>query len=131
MKENRLLIKIDRSIASVFEFTTNPANTPYWIEHLEIEETSEYPPKLGTTYKNRDASGMWSAYTVTALIPNSIFELTAADGNYHVRYSYDQIQIDSTSMEYFEWVDQGELDQPFTQPILDKLKAVIEMSVPY
>jgi len=29
-------------------------------------------------------------------------------------------------MEYFEWVKTGDVEDPFTQDILDKLKLVIE-----
>jgi len=31
-------------------------------------------------------------------------------------------------MEYFEWVEHGELSNPFTSDIIQKLKLVIESS---
>ena len=126
MKQNKLSVQISKPVAEVFEFTINPANTPHWIEHLEVEETNEWPPKRGTIYKNRGALGTWSEYVVSAFEPNKTFEMVDKDGNYHVRYTYKEVDSGRTEMEYFEWVDRGELEQPFTQNILEKLKSVLE-----
>jgi len=128
MKENKILIKIRKPVNVVFEFTTNPINTPRWIQNIEVEETTEWPIKLGTIYRNKNMAGEWSEYIITAFEQNKVFELTAEDNNYHVRYTYTESQDGITEMEYFEWVDQGELDAPFTQDILEKLQSVIENS---
>lgn len=126
MKENKLSITINKSVVEVFEFTINPKNTPQWIKHLEVEETNEWPPKIGTIYRNRGPLGQWSEYSVSAFEQNKLFELVSNDGNYHVRYTYKELERGNTEMEYFEWMKQGELDQPFTQNILVKLKTEIE-----
>ena len=125
MKKNKILIKIRKPANVVFEFTTNPINTPRWIKNIEVEETTEWPSKLGTTYRNKNMAGKWSEYIVTAFKQNKVFELTAKDNNYHVRYTYTEPQDGITEMEYFEWVDQGELDAPFTQGVLEELRSII------
>lgn len=126
MKENKISIIINKPLAEVFEFTINPDNTPTWINHLQKEETSEYPPRIGTIYRNTSDSIAWDEYEVTDFENNKIFELTSKDGIYQVRYTYTQIDDNSTEMEYFEWVNEGELSNPFTQPVLELLKQLLE-----
>lgn len=127
MKENRISIQICRPVSDVFEFTINPKNTPRWIESIEVEETNEWPPKFGTIYCNRNkASGKRSTYRVLFIVKDRVFELVSEDRNYHVLYQYVQRKGGITYMEYFEWVDVGELEEPFTQEVLEKLKAVME-----
>lgn len=65
----------------VFEFTINPKNTPRWIEYLEIEETNEWPPKIGTIYRNRGLSSKQSEYNVFAFKAYQLFELISVDQN--------------------------------------------------
>lgn len=123
MKENKISVVIDKSIEEVFEFTTNPKNTPLWIEHIKEEVSDEYPPKIGTSYRNRGDSE-WDSYKVSEFEKNKVFTLT--DGNYSVRYSYRQLDENKTEMEYFEWIEEGELSNPFTEDILQNLKKVME-----
>jgi len=52
--------------------------------------------------------------------------MTQKGGNYHVSYTLTPINTKTTEFEYYEWVDSGELQEPFTQDILEKLKQVIE-----
>lgn len=126
MKENKLSIVIDAPVEEVFEFTINPANTHKWIQHLEIEVTNEYPPRIGTIYRNRGEGNDWDEYTVTELVPNEVFELNSADKKYFVRYTYKPLSSSTCEMEYFEWMTEGELSNPFNQHILQLLKEKIE-----
>lgn len=126
MKENIIKITINNPIDEVFEFTTNPKNTHIWIEHLKEEQTNEYPPQIGTVYRNHDGSENWDEYEVIELEKNKIFTLRSKDGIYNVRYTYTFIDANSTEMGYYEWVTEGELDNPFRQEVLEKLKKVME-----
>ena len=126
MRENKISIIINRSASDVFSFTVNPENTPKWITSIQKEETNEYPIKVGTIYKNVDNSGRWTEYVLTALEENRLFELASKEGSYHVRYTYTPANETSSNLEYFEWVDEGELESPFFQGVLEHLKIVME-----
>lgn len=126
MTSNRLSVQIIKPIAEVFAYTINPKNTPAWIDSIEIEETNEWPIKVGSQYRNKTKSGKWNLYDVVGLEENKLFELVARDGNYHVRYSYNPLADYKTEMEYFEWVEQGELEEPFRQEVFNKLKRIVE-----
>ena len=127
MKENKILIEIDKPVKEVFEFTINPKNTPLWISNIQEEISTEYPPVVGTIYKNRGDVGEWDFYKVIEFKKNQLFTMKISDGNYHVRYTYKKLSDVKTEMEYFEWVEKGELENPFTQDVLNKLKEVIEI----
>jgi uncharacterized protein YndB with AHSA1/START domain len=126
MKENKITVVINKSIGEVFEFTTNPKNTHTWIPSIEEEISEQYPPKIGTIYKNRGKEPNWDTYKVVEFEKDTKFTLTDLDNNYSVTYTYRKIDNSKTEMEYFEWVRTGDLEKPFTQPILDKLKEVME-----
>lgn len=128
MKDNKLIIQIDKPVHEVFAFTLNPANTPSWISSIVKEEVNEKPTKIGTIYRNQNKNGKWSEYTVTAYEKNKLFIFTLGDGNYSVKYSFKPISNNATEVEYYEWVDEGELEEPFKIEILEKLKSVIESS---
>jgi hypothetical protein len=126
MKDNKISIEINRPVSEVFEFTINPNNTHLWIDGIVHEEANESPIRLGTEYRNVNKNGEWSEYEVVQFKPNKIFELKQKNSLYNVRYTYEQLSNTKTKLTYFEWVEKGELDGPFTIAVLEKLKSVME-----
>src|SRR5687768_7196039 len=125
MKEVKLTIQINKPLSEVFEFTTNPKNTPLWVPSIVKEETNEWPVKLGSVYRNTSDGEKWNEYVVTEFEKDKMFTFSQKDGNYHVRYTFTPLADNACQMEYFEWVEGGELEDPFTMDILQKLKVVI------
>jgi uncharacterized protein YndB with AHSA1/START domain len=126
MKNKTLRISINKTAHEVFDFTLNPENTPKWIDGIIVEETNEMPPRLGTIYRNKGQSGNWNEYEMTSFEKDKLFVLTRINGDYNVRYTFTPIDENSCELEYHEWVDEGELDDTFSQEVLEKLKKIIE-----
>ena len=126
MKENKITVIIDKSIEEVFEFTINPKNTPTRISSIVEEIADEYPPKIGTKYKNRGEKWDRDFYKFIEFEKNKMFILTDLDENYHVKYTYKKLEDNKTEVEYFEWMKEGELSKPFTEDVLIRLKNVME-----
>ena len=126
MQENKITIIINKPIEEVFEFTTNPKNTHLWSPSIVEEVAEKYPPQIGTKYRNRGNDSDWDFYKVVEFQNNKIFTLSDLENNYHVKYTYRKINDNQTEMEYFEWMENGELSNPYTDDVIQKLKSVME-----
>lgn len=123
MQENKITITINKPIEEVFEFTTNPKNTPLWVSFIDEEVTDEFPPKIGSIYKNRRGDS-WNISKVSEYERNKFFKLE--NDTFSVKYSYKKIDGNNTEMTYIESVKHGTLEKPFTKEVLEKLKNIIE-----
>lgn len=123
MKENKLVVTIEASLEKVFYYTTNPKFTHLWLDCVEKEESTEFPPQVGTIYRNHGGDNIWNEYEVSSFEENKVFELKRKDSDYMVRYTYVEKE-DATEMTYFEW--GSELSEPFPQEYMEDLKAFIE-----
>lgn len=126
MKSNKLTVRINKPIHEVFTFTITPPNSTLWITDVLNEETNEWPVKEGTVYTLQTKEGSFSEVTVTDIKNDVFVEWISEDRNYHCRYSFKPINEDVTELEYSEWVDSGELIDPFTLETLQTLKSVLE-----
>jgi hypothetical protein len=127
MKDLTLSIEINRSAADICAFTLDPANTPKWVDFIAEEETNEWPPKVGTIYRNRglDDAELFEL-ELTVYEPGKTFTLSKTDGSYSVRYTFIPLAADRTKFEYYEWTDEAELSVPFAMAPLQKLKSIME-----
>lgn len=128
MRENKLTIQINKPVHEVFKFTITPPNSTLWIPSVVGEETSEWPVKAGTIYKLQNEKGGHSEVIVTNIKEDELVEWISKDRSYHCRYTYKSIDKNTTEVEYFEWVDERDLEEPFTGETSNKLKAVLESS---
>jgi len=125
VKELKLVIQIHCPTKDIIDFCLDPKNTPKWIHSIVIEQTNEWPPRVGTIYRNQNINGVWSEYKVVTF-KEDMFELLSTTSTYHVRYTLRPLDTVTSELEYFEWMEEGELAQPFTLDILKKLKTVLE-----
>jgi hypothetical protein len=125
VRENKLTIQINKPVEDIWDFTTNPKNTPKWINVIQ-EETSEWPIKAGTVYRNQGKDGKWNTFTMTELEQYKYFVMLGSDNNYHCKYTFRDLGDGKSELEYYEWMENGELEEPFTLDILEKLKSVVE-----
>ncbi len=126
MENNKLIIRINKPIQEVFAFAITPPNSALWIPSVDKEETNEWPIRIGTIYKLQNNKGELSEVIVVNLRENEIVEWISKDKNYHCRYTFKIIDNNISELEYAEWVDEGQIDKPFTLEVLEKLKFVLE-----
>jgi hypothetical protein len=126
MKDNKLSININRSAAEVFDFTVTPPNSTLWIPSIIAEETTELPIRLGTVYTLTEDSGDQFNVTVSSLEQDKIVEWVSTDNNYHCRYTYTLLDDNTTQLDYYEWVDTGEVESPMQPDALRLLKQTLE-----
>src|SRR3990167_801702 len=126
MKDIKLTIAINRPAHEAFNFAINPENTPKWVNGVVQEQTNETPTKLGTIYKNQGKDGSWREFEITDYEHGAMFAMTEKDSNIHVKYTFKPLNDKQCELEYYVWVDSGDLGGPFTQDnlqnILQKLK---------
>ncbi len=126
MKDNKLTVCIHKPVDEVFTFTVTPPNSTLWIDSIVDEKTNEWPVQKGTRYILRNGKGDSFKVIVTAIEKNKMVEWISHDRNYHCRYRYRPFDNTSTEFLYFEWVDNGNIKDPFTMETLEKLKSVLE-----
>lgn len=126
MKKNILTIEIHKPLHEVFLFCITPPNSTKWIPSVIKEETNEWPIKIGTIYKLTDDMGTISNVTVTGIKNDEYIEWTSEDQNYHCKYNLHGIDKETTELKYCEWVDQGDIKEPFTREVLTRLKSTLE-----
>jgi len=126
MRNNKLTIYINKSVAEVFEFTTNPENTHKWVDFIVKEVADGKQIDVGTTYTNWNQDGDMNSYIVSVYEKNKIFQLNSVSSDYKVQYTYTPISGTETELVYYEWNETEDLEKPFTHKILEKLKTVME-----
>lgn len=126
MKDNRIKIQINRPVSEVYAFTLDPKNTPSWIDGSAKEEASEWPPKVGTVYENTGKNGSILTFIMTELVLNDHFSMKDEVGNYHCIFSFRELENNTSEFEWHEWMENGELENPMTMEVLEKLKSVLE-----
>jgi len=123
MNENTLTITINKPLVEVFAFCITPPKAKFWVPDISNETTNEWPAKVGTIYTEHKSDNTSFNIIVEDYEENQFIEWKTEDGKYHVRYTFTPIDQNTTQLIY---VETGDVDQPFTQEVLEKLKQVIE-----
>jgi hypothetical protein len=124
MNESKLKIRINRPSDELFDFVLDPLNTPRWIDGIVKEETNESPTRLGRCSEIKTWTG--SGMNIKSRLLNLAWcLLSQKNSDYHVTYTITPLGK-SSELEYFEWVDKGELEEPLAPVALQKLQAVME-----
>lgn len=123
MGNNKLAITISKPLAEVFAFCITPPKAKLWVPDIINETTNEWPPKIGTVYTEYKNDGTSFNIIVTYYKENNRIEWKTENGDYHVRYTFIPIDKNTTQLEY---VETGNVEKPFAQNVLEKMKHVIE-----
>lgn len=124
MNENKLVITINKPLTEVFAFCITPPKAKLWVPGVINEATNEWPVKVGTVYTEYKDDNTSFNIIVTDYKENDYIEWKTEDGKYHVRYTFTPLDQNTTQLTY---VETGDVDEPFTQEVLEKLKQVIEI----
>ena len=123
MQENKLVIHIDKPLEEVFAFCITPPKAKLWVPHVIDEKTNEWPVKIGTVYTEYKDDNTSFNIIVTDYKENDYIEWKTENDDYRVRYTFTLIDQNTTQLTY---VESGEVDKPFTQEVMEKLKKVSE-----
>ena len=128
MKENKLVIFINKSPIEVFDYILNAENIVKWLPSIKYEVSRDIPYKLGTIVKDYDYNDNLTAFLISEFERGKIFTFDQIESNYHVTYKFNKLE-NGTELEYFEWVDEGELAEPFALKPLELLKKLVEEQI--
>lgn len=123
MDTNTLVIEINKPLAEVFAFCITPPKANLWVTGIVNETTKEWPAKVGTVYTEYKNDNTSFKIIVTDYKENEYIEWKTEDDNYHVRYTFKQLDPNTTELIY---VETGDVEKPFTQDVLEALKKAIE-----
>lgn len=126
MNDNKLTVIINKPLAEVFAFCITPPKAKLWVPGVIDETTNEWPAKVGTVYTEHKSNNTSFNIIVTDYKENNYVEWKTEDGNYHVRYMFIPVEQNITQLEY---VETGDVEKPFTQEVLEKLKQALENTV--
>jgi hypothetical protein len=126
MKENRLTITIKKPLDEVFVFATQAPNTKYWIPGVIDEAIDTEFVAVGTRHTLTTSDGRSFVVVVAAYKENEYIEWTDEVKIFYCRHEYSTTQQGFTKLDYIEWMEFGELKEPFEQTTMDKLKGVLE-----
>lgn len=131
MNKNILTINIKKPIEVVFIFSITPENTHKWFDAITKEKIDTASVSTGTIYSSTSDGVNWSSFECVEFVENKLFVLRSINGDYCVRYDYEDLSRNETIMTYTEWMTNSisELENPFEQRYLDKLKQIIEQIV--
>jgi hypothetical protein len=126
---SRYVIEIGKDVSEVFEFTTNPVNTPLWLVGVLEETTSTADIDIGTVYRQvrLDDSGKEATvtYIVTGFTRDREFELQKEGTTYSCRYQYESCAA-GTRLTYSEATSRDEALDPLDTETLARLKRLVE-----
>lgn len=123
MSDNKLIVTINKPLAEVFAFCITPPKAKLWVPGLINETTNEWPAKVGTVYTEYKNDNTSFNIIVTDFKKNEYIEWKTESDDYRVRYTFTAIDPNTTQLTY---VETGDVDEPFSQEVLEKLKEVIE-----